>query len=133
MFLPPLSFKNSLRVTSFQISLNSLGFYLSRMLVEFFLTCIFQHVWKKVSIYVFLFLENALNLCIFTHAPVPHSKFQLEFFENLFPSTRKGWRKLWFARSKFNQNIWRWPGTLFYLHFVWFLIILNMMALEFCK
>ena len=25
----------------------SLGFYLSRMLVEFSLTCIFQHVWEK--------------------------------------------------------------------------------------
>ena len=56
MFLPPLSFKNSLRVTSFQISLNSLGFYLSRMLVEFFLTCIFQHVWEK-----------CFNLCV--HIP----------------------------------------------------------------
>ena len=38
---------------------------------------------------VFIFLENALNLCIFTHAPDPHSK---EFFENLFPPIRKGWK-----------------------------------------
>ena len=28
---------------------------------------------------VFTFLENALNLDIFTHAPVPHSKLQAEF------------------------------------------------------
>ena len=34
---------------------------------------------------VFLFLENALNLCIFTHDPAPHSKLQVECFENLFP------------------------------------------------
>ena len=34
-------------------------------------------------------LENALNLCIFTHAPVPHSKPQLQFFENLCPSRAK--------------------------------------------
>ena len=34
---------------------------------------------------VFTFLENALNTCIFTHAPVPHSKHQAEFCENLFP------------------------------------------------
>ena len=34
---------------------------------------------------VFAFLENALNLGIFTHAPVPHSKLQAEVFENLFP------------------------------------------------
>ena len=39
---------------------------------------------------VFTFPENALNLCIFTHAPVPHSKLQVEFFENLFPPRRKG-------------------------------------------
>ena len=30
---------------------------------------------------VFTFLENALNLSIFTHAPVPYSKLQVEFFE----------------------------------------------------
>ena len=30
--------------TSFYISLKSLGFYLSRMVVKFSLTCIFQHV-----------------------------------------------------------------------------------------
>ena len=35
--------------------------------------------------------ENALNLCIFIHAPVPHSKLQVGFFENLFPPRRKGW------------------------------------------
>ena len=36
---------------------------------------------------VLTFLENALNLGIFTHAAVPHSKLQAEFFENLFPPT----------------------------------------------
>ena len=36
---------------------------------------------------VFTFLENALNLGIFTHALVPHSKLQARFFENLFPPT----------------------------------------------
>ena len=28
-----------------------------------------------------------MNLGIFTHAPVTHSKLQAELFENLFPST----------------------------------------------
>ena len=28
----------------------------------------------------FTFLENALNLCIFAHAPLPHSKLQVEVF-----------------------------------------------------
>ena len=30
-----------------------------------------------------------LNLCIFTHAPVLHSKLQVQFFENLFPPRAK--------------------------------------------
>ena len=36
---------------------------------------------------VITFLRNALNLGIFTHAPVTHSKIQAEFFENLFAPT----------------------------------------------
>ena len=43
------------------------------------------------------------------------------------------WRKLWFALSKFSQKIWRCLGTLAYLYFVWFVIFLNVMALQFCK
>ena len=46
-FLPPLSFKIILNDTSFYISLNSLGFCLSRMLFEFSLICVFQHMWEK--------------------------------------------------------------------------------------
>ena len=41
---------------------------------------------------LFTFLENALNLGIFTHAPVPQSKLEVEFFENLFPQDKKGER-----------------------------------------
>ena len=29
-------------------------------------------------------LENALNLAIFTHAPVTYSKLQVQFFDNMF-------------------------------------------------
>ena len=47
---------------------------------------------KNFQFMVFTFLENALNLCVFTHAPIPHSKLQAEFFENLFPQRRNGWR-----------------------------------------
>ena len=59
------------------------------MLVEFSLTCIFRHVWENFlfKLMVFIFLENALNLVMFTHSFVPHSKLQAEFFENLFPQT----------------------------------------------
>ena len=38
---------------------------------------------------VFTILENALNIDISTHAPIPHSKLQAEYFENLFPSQQK--------------------------------------------
>ena len=106
---------------------------LSRMLDEFSLTCKFHHVWENFLFIVFVFLKKGLNLRIFTHALVPHSKLQAEFFENLFPPRRKGWRRPWFALSKLNQKIWRWHGTLVYLCFLWFILFLNVMALQFCK
>ena len=34
-------------------------------------------------------LENEANLHIFTHAPVFHSKLQVQFFKNLFPPRAK--------------------------------------------
>ena len=53
---------------------------------------------------VFTFLENALNLRIFLHAPAPQSKFQAEFFENLFLSTAEtGGAMICFI--KINQKI----------------------------
>ena len=51
----------------------------------------------------------------------------------MFPTKRNGWRKVWFSLSKLSQKIWRWLGTLVYLHFVSFVICLNVMALQFCK
>ena len=80
------------------------------MLVEFSLY-ISSRMGKFFQFMVFIFLENGLNLRIFTYAPVPHSKFQVEFFENLS-----------FALSKFDQKIWRWPGTLviYILYDIWF-------------
>ena len=101
------------------------------MLVEFSDLYIPLCEGKIFQFMVFTFLENVLNLCIFIHVPVPHSKLQKEVFENLFPPRRKGWRKLWFALSKLNQKIWRWLGTLVYLYFVWSVIFLNVMALQF--
>ena len=126
-----LSFKISLRDAFFHIYINSWGFYLSRMLVDFLWLVYSGKIFQFME---FTFRENALNLCIFTHAPlVPHSKVQVGFFENLFPPRRNGWKKLWFALSKVNQKIRRWLGKLVYLHFVWFVIFLNVMALQFCK
>ena len=82
---------------------------------------------------VFIYLGNALNLSIFIHAPVLDSKLQAEFFENLFPPTEKGWENYDLFYPKFNQKMWRWLGTLGYLYFIWLLIFLNVMALQFGK
>ena len=135
-----MSFKISLKSTSFRISLNSLGFYLSPECLFNFLWLVYSTMCGKnfsmekfshgknfsnFSIFMVLtFIENALNLCMFTHAPVPHSKLQVEIFKNLFPPRQRGWRKLWFALSKFNKKIWRWLGTLF---------LPNVLALQFCE
>ena len=108
----------NLRDRSFDISLNSLGFYLSP-------GCLLNFLWLNIppcvreifELMMFTFLENALNLCIFTHTPVPHSKLEVEFFENMFPPRRKEWGKIWLALSKFNHKIWRWLETLVYLYF----------------
>ena len=94
-----LSFKIIHRNTWFYISLNSLGFYLSRDAGRIFYDLhIPTWVGKIFQCMMFTFLQNALNLCMFTHAPVPHSKLQVEVFENYFPPRQKGWRKLWFAQ-----------------------------------
>ena len=104
--LPPLSLKISFRDTSFHISLISLGFYLFPECLLSFLWLVYSTMCGKFfQFIVFTFPESALNLCIFIHAPVPHSKLQVEFFENLFSRRRKGWRKLWFALLKINQKI----------------------------
>ena len=80
---------------------------------------------------MFAFLENALNLCIFTHAPVPHSKLQVEFFENLFHLRRKGWRKLHNIQIQSENMRMTWNISLFL--FCMIEIFLNAMALQFCK
>ena len=118
------------------MSLISLGFYLfpdlsPECLLNFLWLVYFIMFGKFFQFMIFTFLENELGLCIFTHASVLHSKLQEEFFENLFSSRQKGWKKLWFTSSKFNQKIWRW--TLVCLHIVWFVIFRNVMALQFCE
>ena len=84
--LPPMFFKISLKDTSFHISLNCLGFYLSRMFVQFSLTC----VGKIFEFMVLTFLQHALKLCIFTHAPVPHSNSRYNFLKICTPHEVKG-------------------------------------------
>ena len=116
----PCTSRVTSRIHFFHIPLNYLGFYLSQF-VELSLTGIFHLVLETFFQFMVLtFLENALNLCIFTHTLVPDSKLQVELFENLFPPIRNRWGKLRFALSKFNHKIWRWLGTLACLYFIWF-------------
>ena len=128
--LPPLSFKINLRDTSFHISLNSFGFYLSPEYLLNFLWLVYSTMFgKKFSIYGDHLPRKCIEskVCIFTHAPVPQSK---EFFENLFPQDQRGggnYDLLYFA------EIWRWLATFVYLYFSWFVIFLNVMALQFCE
>ena len=80
------------RDISFHIFLNSLGFYVSKMLV---LWLVYSNMCgKNFSIYGVHILRKSLNLCFFTHAPVPHSKLLVEFLKICFPQDRRGGRKL---------------------------------------
>ena len=147
-----LSFKISLKDTSFRISINSLGLYLSLQNARWIFFSNFYIppcVGKFFKFMEFTFLQNPLTWGIFTHG-LPHSKFapnvlssrprQKEIthsstqysFENLF-HPRAGWRKLWFTLSKFSQKIWRWYGTLGFSYFLWFAIYSIVTALQFCK
>ena len=85
------TFKISVNDTFLHISLTSLGFYLSReCLLMFSNLCIYSTMWGNIfQFMVFTFLEKAVNLCIFIHAPVPHSKLQVECFENLLPQDKR--------------------------------------------
>ena len=117
--LPTLFFKISPTDTSFHISLNSLGVYLSRMLAEFSMTFIFHHVWEK-CFNLWCWYSQKMHW-IYAFLLVPQSHIQNSrwtFLKICFPRNGGGGRKLWFAQSKSSQKVWRWLGTLVYLDFV---------------
>ena len=67
---------------------------------------------------MFTFPENALNPCVFTHAPGPPLK------------TPGGGNFDWL----YENSIRKYEDELeHYLYFVWFVIFLNVMALQFCE
>ena len=108
---------------------------LSRMLPQFSLTCIFHHLWEKISIYGVRIRKWIKSMHFYSCPSSPLNTPGTIFLKICFPQgpRTKGWRKLWFALLKFNQKIWRWHGTLVYLYVVWFIIFLNVMALLFCE
>ena len=138
-WFPSCFYKISLKDTSFHISINSLGLCFS--IQNVFPPC----VKKSFKLMLFKFQENALNLGIFTHVPPyplktcpqviiinPQTEGNYSFSQaasfqkSVSSNSRKGWEKIWFDLSKFNQKIWRWLGTLGYLYFVQFLIFFQM-------
>ena len=103
--LPPLSFKINLRDTSFHISLNSFGFYLSPEYLLNFLWLVYSTMFgEKFSNYGDHLPRKCIEskVCIFTHAPVPPVKRN---FWKYFSPRRKGWRKLWFALFCWNMEM----------------------------
>ena len=129
MFLPLVFFKISLRDTSFYISLNSLGFYLSRMLVEFFLTCIFQHVWENIFN---LWCSHSLKIIesmLFYSCPIPSLKTTGRIFENLFPPRQKGWEEAMICSIKIQSENMKMLWNISLFPFGMIAIFLNVMAL----
>ena len=89
-------------------------------------------VGKMFQFVVFIFPRKCIPMHFYS-CPSPPLKTLGWIFWKSASLKMVCWRKLWFALSKFSQKIWRCLGTLAYLYFVWFVIFLNVMALQFCK
>ena len=82
---------------------------------------------------VFTFLENHCIYVFFTHAPVPHSKLQLEFFENLFPPRQKGLEEAMICSAKIQLENMKMTSNIGLFSFGVIAIFLNVMTLQFYK
>ena len=68
---------------------------LSKMVAEFSLAGIFHQVWEN---FLNLWCSPSLKMhwikaFLLIFSPVPHSKLQVKFFENLFPATAESGRE----------------------------------------
>ena len=81
---------------------------------------------KFFLIYGVHILRKSLNLCFFTHAPVPHSKFLVEFFENLFPRRQKGWEEAMICSIKIQSENMKMTWSISLFPFGTIAIFLNM-------
>ena len=77
--------------------------------------------------------RKSLNLCFFTHAPVPHSKLLVEFFENLFPPRQKGLEEAMICSVKIQSENMKMTWNISLFPFGMIAIFLNVMALQFWK
>ena len=74
-----------------------------------------------------------MNLCFFTHAPVPHSKLLVEFFENLFPPRQKGLEEAMICSVKIQSENMKMTWNISLFPFGMIAIFLNVMTLQLCK
>ena len=88
---------------------------------------------KNFSIYEVQIPRKSLNLCFFTHAPVPHSKLLVEFFKNLFPPRQEGWEEAMVSSIKNQSEKMKMTWNISLFPFGMIAIFLNVMALQFCK
>ena len=79
------------------------------------------------SIYVVRVRRKSLNLCFFTHAPVPHSKLLVEFFV----PRQKGWEEAMICCIKFQSENMTWNISSF--SFGMISIFVTVVALQFWK
>ena len=85
---------------------------------------------KNFSIYGVHIPRKSLNLCFFTHAPVPlHSKLPVEFFENLFPPRQKGWEEAMICSINIQSENKKMTWNISLSPFSTITIFLNVMAL----
>ena len=76
------------------------------MLAEFSLTCMFHcpPCAGKIFQFMVFILENALNLRIFTHAPVPNSKLQKR--------TKHAGLRIWNFEGYQRNRLWNFQGLI---------------------
>ena len=88
---------------------------------------------KNFSINGVHILRKSLNLCFFTHVPVPHSKLLVEFFENLFPPRQKGLEEAKICFVKIQPKNMKMTSNISLCPFAMIAIFRNVMTLQFCK
>ena len=102
------------------------------MLVEFSLTCIFQHVWETLFTLGCHIARKSSNLCFLFMSQSPHSKLRVEFFENVSTKTERVEEAIICSVKIQSENVtMTWNISLF--PFGMIAIFLNVMALQFCK
>ena len=125
--LPPLSFKISLKIEFFHISLNSLGFYLYP---EYWIysNLVYSTInGEKKLIYGVHIPRKCIEYMHFYSCQFPIQKSRQDFWKTLSPKMKEV-EKTMICFIKIQSKNMKMT-----LYFVWFTIFLNVMALHFCK